>query len=68
MNVLGVVTKFDEARGDGQVTADSGELFYFHCVSISDGTRYLDVGTRVTARRQVGHKGEDQVVDVRALE
>jgi cold shock CspA family protein len=62
--VEGVVETFDERRGDGLVTSDRGEQLYFHCVSIADGTRRIDVGARVHARRRVGHVGRDEVVDV----
>ena len=64
MRVRGVVTNFDESRGDGLITGVSGELFYFHCVAIRDGSRHIDVGTSVSARRTVGHLGEDEASDV----
>jgi cold shock CspA family protein len=44
----GTVTAFDFDRGLGQVTADNGEVFLFHCVSIADGSRTIAVGTSVT--------------------
>lgn len=62
MNVLGVVHSFDDRRGDGFVLSDDGESFYFHCVSISDGSRHVDEGERISARRSVGHRGRDEVV------
>jgi cold shock CspA family protein len=62
--VEGVIETFDERRGDGIGTSDRGEQLYFHCVSIADGTRHIDVGARVRARRRVGHVGRDEVVDV----
>jgi cold shock CspA family protein len=64
MELVGVVTKFDEARGDGLITGDTGELFYFHCVALRDGSRHVDVGTRVSAQRSVGHLGEDEATDI----
>lgn len=64
MNVEGVVETFDERRGDGFMVSDAGEMFYFHCVSISDGTRSIDEGTHVVATRHVGHVGRDEVTDV----
>jgi cold shock CspA family protein len=47
------VTAFDEARGLGEVTADDGTVeggtvFPFHCVSIADGTRTIQVGATVS--------------------
>jgi cold shock CspA family protein len=62
--VKGVVEAFDERRGDGLVKSDRGERLYFHCVSIADGTRHIDVGASVRARRRVGHVGRDEVTDV----
>jgi cold shock CspA family protein len=62
--VDGAVETFDEHRGDGIVTSDRGEQLYFHCVSIANGTRQIEVGTLVRARRRVGHVGRDEVVDV----
>lgn len=62
MNVRGVVRSFDERRGDGALLSDAGEIFYFHSVAISDGTRHVDEGARVVAKRTVGHRGRDEVV------
>ena len=47
--ITGVVTDFNEARGDGWLTADDGTSFYFHCVVIADGTRTIPVGATVVA-------------------
>ncbi|MFY9783206.1 MAG: hypothetical protein WAK12_06705 [Acidimicrobiales bacterium] len=68
MNVLGAVESFDERRGDGFVLSDKSERFYFHCVSISDGTRQIDVGSRVTATRGVGHVGRDELVELQKID
>ncbi|MGC2174525.1 MAG: cold shock domain-containing protein [Acidimicrobiales bacterium] len=62
--VRGIVETFDERRGDGIIRSDRGERLYFHCVSIADGSRQIDPGARVEARRRVGHVGRDEVVDV----
>lgn len=67
MKVLGVVNSFDDDRGDGFVLSDAGETFYFHCVSISDGSRHVDDGERICARRSVGHRGRDEVVALERL-
>jgi cold shock CspA family protein len=64
VSVDGIVETFDERRGDGFVTSDRGERLYFHCVSIADGTRRIEVGAPVRAQRRVGHVGRDEVVDV----
>ena len=43
----GTVTDFDESRGLGEVTDETGTLYTFHCVEIADGTRSIAVGTPV---------------------
>jgi cold shock CspA family protein len=62
--VRGVVTAFDELRGDGMVTSDAGAEFYFHCVALADGTRRIDVGTRVVGERRVGLTGSDEIAEI----
>lgn len=54
------VESFDEHRGDGVLLDDFGERYYFHCVTLRDGTRTIPVGTRVRARRRVGLMGCDE--------
>jgi cold shock CspA family protein len=44
---LGRVTSYDTERGLGTVTSDEGREFPFHAVSIADGSRQIDAGTRV---------------------
>lgn len=43
----GTVTAFDAHRGLGEITDASGVVWPFHCVSIADGTRDIEVGTSV---------------------
>jgi cold shock CspA family protein len=57
---LATVEAFNDARGDGVLVSDSGESFYFHCVSIANGSRHVDIGDRVQATRRVGHLGCDE--------
>jgi CspA family cold shock protein len=64
VNIEAVVAHFDEARGDGVLRDSRGQEFYFHCVQIADGSRRIDVGTEVTARRVVGLRGRDEAADV----
>ena len=47
MLVTGRVSQFDEAAGLGTIDADDGAQHRFHCISIADGTRTIDVGQRV---------------------
>jgi cold shock CspA family protein len=65
VTILGVVESFDDRRGDGEILSDQGERLYFHCVSISDGSRTIEVGTRITGRRRTGHRGRDEVSAIR---
>jgi cold shock CspA family protein len=62
--VRGRVDAFDEHRGDGLIRTDEGASFYFHCVSIADGTRSVTVGETVSARRGVGRLGHDEAVEI----
>jgi CspA family cold shock protein len=43
----GSVTEFDESRGLGEITDETGTVFTFHCVEIGDGTRSIAIGTPV---------------------
>ena len=67
MNVFGVVETFDGRRGDGSIRSEEGERFYFHCVNIADGSRVIEAGTRVRARRDVGLQGRDDAVAIEKL-
>jgi len=53
----GTVTAFDEHRGLGEVTADDGARYSFHCTAIADGTRTIAVGTAVEFVVVPGHLG-----------
>jgi hypothetical protein len=64
MRVIGRVESFDDGRGDGVLLSDDGERFYFHCVSIADGSRHMEAGVRAHGERHVGHVGRDEIVDV----
>jgi cold shock CspA family protein len=60
----GRIAAFNDQRGDGLVRSDDGHDFYFHCVSIADGSRSVGVGETVTARRGVGHLGHDEAFEI----
>ena len=68
MRVWGRIESFDDRRGDGVLLSDEGERFYFHCVSIANGTRHIEPGVRARGERRVGHVGRDEVVDVAECE
>jgi len=43
----GSVTTFDDFRGLGTITDESGTELHFHCTGIADGSRTIEVGTAV---------------------
>ncbi|MFN6118168.1 MAG: cold-shock protein [Actinomycetes bacterium] len=43
----GTVTSFDAHVGLGELTADDGTTYPFHCIVIADGSRAVEVGARV---------------------
>jgi CspA family cold shock protein len=55
--MLGSVSAFDEHRGLGEITADDGTVYPFHCTQITDGTRTIAVGTAVEFEVVPGHLG-----------
>ncbi len=67
MTFDGVVVSFDSARGDGTLRDQRGREFYFHCVAIADGSRVVEPGERVRARRAVGLRGRDEATDITKL-
>jgi cold shock CspA family protein len=44
---IGTVIAFDEHVGLGEVQTDDGEVYLFHCVEITDGSRTIDIGVAV---------------------
>jgi len=54
----GTVTAFDEHRGIGELAADDGETYSFHCTAIADGTRTIEVGAAVEFTVVPGHLGQ----------
>ena len=53
----GTVAAFDDDRGTGTVTDDDGTSYGFHCTALTDGSRRVAVGTRVTFLVAAGHLG-----------
>jgi len=47
LHLTGTVTAFDEYVALGTITDSDGRTWPFHCVSIADGTRTIEVGARV---------------------
>lgn len=46
----GVVTAFSDVQGLGEVTDVASVVWPFHCVSIADGSRTIEVGRQVVFR------------------
>lgn len=46
----GTVTAFNDAHGLGEITDSASVVWPFHCVSIADGSRTIDVGQSVKFR------------------
>ena len=63
--MTGVVTEFDDPAGIGTVTADGGDEHFFHCTAIADGTRTIEVGTRVAFEVVPGRLGRWEAADLR---
>lgn len=61
----GQVTVFDDAAGYGKVTDPNGTQWYFHCTAITDGTRTIAAGQRVSFRLVPGRVGIWEAAEVR---
>jgi cold shock CspA family protein len=64
MAAVGTVAAFDEHKGLGTVRSDDGRELPFHCTSIADGSRRVDVGARVRFSVVGGHRGRWEAADV----
>jgi len=53
----GTVSRFDEPRGLGEVTAEDGTAYPFHCTAVADGSRTIAEGTAVTFEVAAGRMG-----------
>lgn len=53
----GRVTAFDGDAGIGEVEAEDGTRYFFHCTQIADGTRTIAVDAAVTFELRAGHLG-----------
>jgi cold shock CspA family protein len=65
--VVGRVLSFDEARGLGEIEAETGWMLGFHCTAITDGTRAISPGTAVVFTARMGALGRDEAAWVRPL-
>ncbi len=61
---VGTVTAFDAEAGLGEVAAENGDRFAFHCTAIVDGSRVIDVGRRVGFLVGAGGPGRWEALQV----
>ena len=59
------VSAFDEHRGIGEVTTDTGDRFRFHCTAIADGSRAITVGAPVRFEVVAGRMGRYEATALR---
>jgi cold shock protein len=62
----GTVAAFDEHRGIGELRADDGASYSFHCTAIADGTRTIPVDVAVEFEVMTGPLGGYEAGSVRA--
>lgn len=62
----GLVTRFDADKGVGQITADDGARYSFHCTAILDGSRVIKVGTTVEFEVRPGLLGAWEATSIAA--
>ena len=60
----GEVAAFDDPRGLGTVLDDDGRRYDFHCTAVADGSRTIEVGTRVTFLLATAHRGRLEARDI----
>jgi hypothetical protein len=46
-SMRGTIIEFDEEVGLGQVRADAGSIYPFHCTQIADASRTIEMGAIV---------------------
>lgn len=63
----GTVDAFEDHAGSGRVRAEDGEMLFFHCTRIADGSRTIRVGTPVTFTVAPVGLGTWEAVDVRPV-
>ncbi len=56
-DVYGLVVAFDERVALGYVESEDGSKYMFHCVSLIDGSRSVDIGQNVIFDVTAGHRG-----------
>ena len=61
----GRVAAFDVEAGLGEVEADDGTRYPFHCVAVADGSRRIEVGASVRFVAVPGLLGRWEAADLR---
>ena len=64
--MIGRVVAFDDDRGLGEIEADDGRRYTFHCTAIVDGTRTIPVDVPVDFEVTAGPLGGYEAGSVRA--
>ena len=59
-----MVADFDDPRGLGTVLDDDDRRYDFHCTAVADGSRTIEVGTRVTFLLAAAHRGRFEARDI----
>ena len=60
----GSVASFDKHAGLGEITGDDGTTYPFHCTAIANGTRDIEVGTKVSFTVAAGHRGKLEATQI----
>ena len=63
-NVAGRVSAFDVDRGLGEIAAEDGTTYAFHCTAIADGTRDIPVDVAVRFDVVAGHHGRWEATNI----
>jgi CspA family cold shock protein len=63
--VTGRVVVFDGHAGLGEIVADDGSRYPFHCTQIADGTRRVEVGIAVEFEIGPGLPGRWEATAIR---
>jgi cold shock CspA family protein len=64
----GTVVAFDAHAGLGEIEAESGTRFPFHCTAIADRTRDIRIGVAVEFDAAPGTRGRWEATSIRSVE
>jgi cold shock CspA family protein len=63
----GLVDRFDERHGVGEIVDDDRHRYTFHSTQIADGTRRIAVGARVEFAVRPAARGRWEAASIRAV-